>query len=95
MGKLLDKLLLYRIQVIMAKELTNPYYKNAGNVREDIDLGTERIDSQTNKYTYTDHVKTMFIYNNGYVQFNDFIRSMSALPEVPRVVNQKVKSVSN
>lgn len=75
----------------MAKELTNPYYKNAANIHEVIDLGTKRIDSQTNKYTYTDHVKKMFIYNNGYVKFNNFIRSMGALPEMPRVVIQKSK----
>ena len=84
-----EKLLLYKIRKIIVNEIKNPYYRNAANVREVIDLGTELIDSMTNKYQTAHHVRNIYIYKNDYVKFNNFIRTLGHLPEMHEFKYQK------
>ena len=90
-----EKLLLYKIKQILVNEMQNPYYKNASNVCEVIDLGTERIDRFTIKYHTIDYVRNMCIYRNGYVQFNSFIRTINHLPDVSQPKYQKMYQKNN
>ena len=93
MSKLVEKLLLYKVRLIIANELQSPYYKNAANVQEVIDLEMRNLVNMTNKYQTTYHIKNVMIYKNDFIKFNDFINTIHHFPEIPVERLQKQKKI--
>lgn len=67
---------------IVVNEGKKSYYKNVANVHDIIYLGTEHLDTLTDKYQTTNHVRNICIYQNGYIKFNNFIRTTGCFSKI-------------
>lgn len=68
--KLQDKHLLYKIKEIMINELRKPYYDNAANILEFIDINTHMVEEEDGRQYK--HIENLCIWQNGFYQFNSF-----------------------
>jgi hypothetical protein len=59
---------------ILLKEYQKSYYNNGANISEIIDLGSYNV--LNNDTERIDRINNMAVYNNGFVVFNNFERSI-------------------
>jgi hypothetical protein len=69
-----NKLVLLKMKDILLKEYQKSYYNNGANISEIIDLGSYNV--LNNDTERIDRINNMAVYNNGFVVFNNFERSI-------------------
>lgn len=83
-----SKYILYVVKEVMLQEMEKPYYENAVNVKEFIDINPHFVVGEGGTGGYH-HIENLCIWNNGFYNFNRFNLTTPAI----RYGNQKKISV--